>query len=79
MKFTKTFSTNKTGHTHIYSETSHSGENYSFKIKVHYTHQSLAFGEHYHSSQTVRHKSQSSQTTDIWQQQKLPIHRTSHR
>jgi hypothetical protein len=68
MKFTKPFSTNKTVHTHIYSETSHSGEKYPFKIKVHYTHQSLAFGEHYDSCHTARHKSQSSYTTDIWQQ-----------
>ena len=49
--------------THIYSETSHSGEKYPFKMTVHYINQSLVFGEHYHSSQTVRHKSQSSQTT----------------
>jgi hypothetical protein len=33
--------------THIYSETSHSGVKYPFKIKAHYTHKSLVFGEQF--------------------------------
>jgi len=62
MKFTKMCSPNKTVHTHLFRNITFwwkvSVQNYS---TLH--HQCLVFGEHYHSSQSVRHKSQSSQTT----------------